>query len=143
VTATDRSFTINATAVAGVATLDASGTGAVNFTSSATPGFGTTAQTRTPLSRWHQYRRQHTRLRFLANNGSGSTSIRRVGTGQLGPHRCQHEPREQRPVNLGTLKVDASQGGSLAATPLSLGGGTFAFLGMLQARPLRRWARRH
>jgi hypothetical protein len=43
---TDRGFTINGTAVGHQATLNASGTGPVNFTNPASPAYGTTAQTR-------------------------------------------------------------------------------------------------
>jgi len=44
---TDRGFTINGTAAGDSASLDASGTGAVNFTNTASPGYGTAGQTRT------------------------------------------------------------------------------------------------
>lgn len=78
---TNRNFTINGTAAGHSATLDASGTGAINFTSTATPGYGTNNQTRT-LGLSGSNTDANTLAATLTNNGSGALSINKLSPGR-------------------------------------------------------------
>ena len=77
---TDRLFTINGTAAGHSATLNASGTGAVNFTNTGTLAYGTTAQTRTLILSGTNTG-NNTLAATLANNGSGATSVTKNDAG--------------------------------------------------------------
>jgi autotransporter-associated beta strand protein len=77
---TDRSFTINGTAAAHGATLNASGAGAINFTSTAALAYGTTNLTRT-LTLTGTNPGNNTLAATIANNGTGATSVTKSGIG--------------------------------------------------------------
>jgi fibronectin-binding autotransporter adhesin len=77
---TDRSFTINGTAAGNQATLDASGTGAITFANTASPAYGTTAQTRV-LKLTGSNTDNNTLAANLPNNGTGAVSIQKSGAG--------------------------------------------------------------
>jgi len=76
----DRSFTINGAAAGHTATLDASGTGALNLTSTATPAYGTVDQTRTLILTGTQTG-NNTLAATLADNGTGALSVTKTGAG--------------------------------------------------------------
>ena len=67
---TDRLFTINGTAAGHSATLDASGTGAVNFTNTGSLAYGTSGQTRTLILAGTSTA-DNTLAAAIGNNGSG------------------------------------------------------------------------
>jgi fibronectin-binding autotransporter adhesin len=81
---TDRAFTINGTAAGHSVTLDASGTGAANFTNTASLNYGAIDQTRTLIIRGNS-----TSLNTLAanvtDNGTGAVTVEKndVGTWAL------------------------------------------------------------
>jgi autotransporter-associated beta strand protein len=77
---TDRLFQIGQTAAGGTATLDASGAGALNFTSGGNLTFGTNNQTRT-LVLTGSSAANNTLNPGLGNNGSGVTSLVKSGPG--------------------------------------------------------------
>jgi hypothetical protein len=77
---TDRRFTLNVSAAGHGAALDASGTGAVNFTNSTSPAYGTVDQTRT-LTLTGTNTGNNTLAAAIANNGSGAVSINKTGIG--------------------------------------------------------------
>jgi fibronectin-binding autotransporter adhesin len=77
---TDRSFTIAGTAAGHQATLDASGTGAITFANTASPAYGTTAQTRV-LKLTGSNTDNNTLAANLPNNGTGAVSIQKSGAG--------------------------------------------------------------
>ena len=77
----DRSFTINGTAAGHSATLDASGSGALNLTSTATPGYGAANQTRT-LTLGGTSTTTNTLAATLTDNGTGKLSVTKTGLGK-------------------------------------------------------------
>jgi len=77
---TDRLFTINGTAAAQNATIDASGSGAINFTNAGNLAYGTTGQTRT-LILTGTSTDSNTLAATVANNGAGATSLTKNGAG--------------------------------------------------------------
>ncbi len=78
---TDRSFTINGTAATHQATIESSGTGALNLTSTATLGYGTVDQTRT-LNLGGTNTGANTLAASLANNGTGVVTFDKEGAGR-------------------------------------------------------------
>jgi fibronectin-binding autotransporter adhesin len=76
----DRNFTLNVGTAGHGATLDASGTGALNLTNTATPGYGTTAQTRT-LTLGGTNTNSNTLAASLTNNGGSNVSLTKSGAG--------------------------------------------------------------
>jgi len=76
----DRSFTINGTAAGQSATLDASGSGAVNFSSAASPAYGTADQTRTLILSGTSTA-ANTLAANIADNGAGAVSLTKTGAG--------------------------------------------------------------
>jgi len=76
----DRSFTIDGTAAGHSASLNASGSGAINLTSTACPAFGTADQTRT-LILTGTSTGANTLAASLADNGTGPLSVNKTGTG--------------------------------------------------------------
>ncbi len=78
---TDRLFTVNGTAAADSATLNASGTGAANFTNTGSIAWGTTAQTRT-LKLGGTSTANNTLASTIANNGSGLVSLTKQDAGK-------------------------------------------------------------
>jgi fibronectin-binding autotransporter adhesin len=79
-TSSNRGFTINGTAAAQGATLDASGTGALNLTNTASPAYGTAAQTRT-LTLTGSNTGANTLAANIANNTTGAVSLVKSGAG--------------------------------------------------------------
>ena len=77
---TDRLFTIQGAADGDYATIDASGTGAINFTNIGSLAYGTAAQTRT-LNLTGTNTGNNTLAAKLANNGTGASSLNKSGTG--------------------------------------------------------------
>ena len=76
----DRSFTINGTADGDRATLDASGSGAINFTSTSSPAYGTANQTRTLILAGTNTA-NNTLAANIADNGTGAVSLIKTNTG--------------------------------------------------------------
>lgn len=77
---TDRAFTINGTAAGHSASLDASGSGAISFTSTASPAYGSANQTRT-LILTGTSSANNTLAATLVNNGNKATSLTKNGVG--------------------------------------------------------------
>ena len=77
---TDRLFTINGVAAGDSATLDASGTGAVNFTNAGSLAYGTVAQTRT-LNLTGTSTAANTLSVLIGNNTTGAVSVTKSGLG--------------------------------------------------------------
>ena len=77
---TNRSFTINGTTAGHGASLDASGSGAVNYTETAPPAYGTVDQTRT-LTLTGTNTGNNTLAALIADNGTGAVSLTKTGTG--------------------------------------------------------------
>lgn len=78
---TDRLFTVNGSSAGHAATIEASGTGAVNFTNTGSLAWGTTAQTRT-LKLGGTSTADNTLAVLLANNGSGAVSVTKQDAGK-------------------------------------------------------------
>lgn len=78
---TDRSFTVNGTSNGHTATLDASGTGPILFTNTASPAYGTTNQTRTLILKGSNTH-DNTLAASLANNGTSAVSVTKSGNGR-------------------------------------------------------------
>ena len=79
-TNTDRLFTISGTAAGNGATLDASGSGPINYTNTGGIAYGTTNQTRT-LTLLGSNTGGNTLAATIANNGTGATSVIKSGVG--------------------------------------------------------------
>jgi len=76
----NRGFTINGTAAGHTATLDASGTGAINLTSTNTPAYGTGNQSR-KLILAGSNTGTNTLAASIADNGSGKVALTKTGAG--------------------------------------------------------------
>jgi len=76
----DRSFTINGTAAGHSATLDASGSGALNLTATGSPAYGTGNQTRT-LNLAGSSTADNTLAANIADNLAGVVSVTKTGAG--------------------------------------------------------------
>ncbi len=77
---TNRSFTINGTAAGHGASIDASGSGALTMTATASPAYGTVDQTRT-LTLTGTNTANNTFAANIADNGTGAVSLTKSGTG--------------------------------------------------------------
>jgi fibronectin-binding autotransporter adhesin len=77
---TDRGFTVNGTAANQSATLNASGTGPINFTSTTSPAYGTAAQTRT-LVLSGTNTGANTLAANIVNNTTAAVSLTKNGVG--------------------------------------------------------------
>lgn len=77
---TNRNFTISGTVADAGASLDASGSGAVHFTATATPAYGTNNQTRT-LTLTGASTADNSIAANIANNGTGAVSLVKSGVG--------------------------------------------------------------
>lgn len=118
----DRRFTINGTANTHSATLDASGTGAINYTNTGTIAYGTNNQTRT-LFLTGTNTGDNTLAATINNNGSGVVSLTKNGTGAwvlTGNHLYTGTTT----VTAGTLIIGGS--GSINGA-VSITGGTFKY----------------
>jgi len=124
---TNRSFTINGTNPGDSASLDASGTGAINFTSTSSPAYGTTAQTRT-LILTGTSTFTNTLAANIADNGTGAVSVTKTGAGLwvLSGTNSYTGPTT---LSAGTLSagLTANLGGS--ASNLVFNGGTLQVTG--------------
>ncbi|MDF3057255.1 MAG: hypothetical protein K0R17_1470 [Rariglobus sp.] len=78
---TDRLFTVNGTAAGDSATVEASGTGAVNFNNTGSTAWGTTNQTRT-LKLGGTSTADNTLSALIANNGTGAVAFTKEGVGK-------------------------------------------------------------
>jgi len=135
VASSDRSFTINGANAGDGATLDASGTGALNLTSTATPAYNTTAQTRTlTLSGGNTDTNSLSAL--LANNGGAAVTVVKAGKGKWvlnGPAVNTYTGGTT--IKTGTLELDFGNLTSGYAdlinsgSVLTLGGGTLSLKG--------------
>ena len=136
---TNRSFRINGSGDnVYSATLDASGTGAINFTNTATPGYGVVDRTRT-LSLAGTSTATNTLSALLANNGAvpatGAVSLIKVGTGTWSLNgTAVNTYTGGTTVNGGILQEDFSNLATptdliLSTSPLTFGGGTLAMKG--------------
>ena len=132
---TDRSFTINGSGDDNYgATLEASGTGAINFTNTATPGYGVAAKTRI-LSLAGTSTETNTLSALLANNTTSAVSLIKVGTGTWSLNGAAvNTYTGGTTVNGGILQEDFSNLATptdliLSTSPLTFGGGTLAMRG--------------
>jgi autotransporter-associated beta strand protein len=120
---TDRSFTINGAASGDSATLDASGTGAVNFTSTSTPNYGAGNQTRTLILGG-----SNTDANTLAANIANNTlavSLTKNGVGKwvLTGNNIYAGTNT---INLGTLVGTQTTGNPFGTGAVTLGAGTLS-----------------
>jgi fibronectin-binding autotransporter adhesin len=120
---TNRSFTINGTAAGHGASLDASGSGAVTYTNTASPAYGTVDQTRT-LTLTGTNTGSNTLAANIADNGTGAVSLTKsdVGAWWLTGTNVYTGPTT---ITGGTLVLNAA-----AALPGGIGatGGTSALV---------------
>jgi len=80
----DRSFTINGTAAAHSATINANGSGALSLTSTSAIAYGTPDQTRTlTLTGANNLANTHVLAAQITNNGSGAVTLARGGAGSV------------------------------------------------------------
>ena len=118
---TDRGFTINGTANGNQATLDASGTGPVSFTSTASPAYGPSNNQARVLILTGSNTGDNTLAANIANNGTGAVQIQKNGAGTwvLSGASSYTGPTT---ISAGTLKLGASS--ALSATAVTLGAAT-------------------
>jgi autotransporter-associated beta strand protein len=121
---TDRRFKINGTAAGHGATLDASGTGPINFTNATGPTYGSTSQTRT-LNLIGGNTGDNTLAAGIGNNGSGKVSVVKDGAGKWILSGASSYTGNTT-VNQGTLLVNGSLNAGSAVTVKNTGtlGGT-------------------
>ena len=133
---TDRLFQIGQTTAGGAGTIDASGTGALNFTNAGNVGYGTTNQTRT-LTLSGTNTNDNTLAALIADNGTGLVALTKNGTGKWilsGTNTYTGITT----INNGLLSVATIGNGGVAgnlgqataaASNLVLGGGTLQYTG--------------
>jgi autotransporter-associated beta strand protein len=120
---TNRSFTINGTANGHGASLNASGTGAVNFTNTASPSYGTVDQTRTLTLTGTYAAANNIFAANIADNGTGAVSLIKTGAGLwvLSGNSSYTGPTT---LSAGTLSVSAASNLGNTASNLVFNGGT-------------------
>ncbi len=126
----DRAFTIAGTIAGHGASIDASGTGALNLSGTATPAYGTNNQTRT-LTLTGTNTGANTLAANVANNGTGAVTLTKAGSGTW---IVSGTSVFTGGVNLngGTLQVKATEtagtSGALGKSgTISFGGGTLQY----------------
>jgi len=124
---TNRSFTINGTAAGHGASLDASGTGAANFTNTASPAYGTVDQTRT-LTLTGTSTGTNTLAANIANNGTGAVSVNKTGAG-LWILSGTNSYAGGTTLSAGTLSVGAAANLGDTSSNLVFNGGTLQITG--------------
>lgn len=124
---TNRSFTINGTAAGHGASLEANGSGAVNFTATGSPAYGTVDQTRT-LTLTGTQTGNNILAANIADNGTGAVSLNKTGAGLwvLSGTSTYTGPTT---ISAGTLSVSAAANLGDAASNLVFNGGTLQVTG--------------
>ena len=124
----DRSFTINGTNAGDSASLDASGSGALNLTSTATPAYGTADQTRTLVLTGSYAGGNNILAANIANNGAGAVSVTKTGAGtwQLSGASSYTGATT---LSAGTLSIGASNNLGGSSANLVFDGGTLQITG--------------
>ncbi len=120
---TDRSFLMNLSTAGHSVTIEASGTGAVNFTNTSTPGYGTANQTRT-LGLSGSNTGANTLAATLVDNGTGALSINKLSPGRwvlTGINTYTGTTT----INDGVIQAAVSGGGLPTSSILQLRGGVF------------------
>lgn len=125
---TDRSFTLNATTANSGATLDASGSGAIAFTNTASPAFGTSNQSRT-LTLAGTNTANNTLAAGIANNGTGAVAVLKNGVGTWALTGASTYTGGTT-VNGGTLLVGGS-GSATGTGAVNVTAGRFGGAGMI------------
>ena len=120
----DRNFTINGTAAGNQATLDASGTGAISFTNTASPAYGTTNQTRT-LNLTGTNTDANSLAANIANNGTATASVIKSGIGNWALSGTNAYTGGLA-INGGTLTVNTATPLGASGT-ITFGGGTLRY----------------
>ncbi|MFN6336183.1 MAG: beta strand repeat-containing protein, partial [Sphingobacteriales bacterium] len=115
---TNRQFTISSSG-----TLDASGSGAINFTNTASPAYGTVDQTRTLTLTGTYAAGNNTLAANIADNGTGAVSVSKTGAG-LWVLSGASSYTGATTLNAGTLSVSAVSNLGNAASNLVFNGGT-------------------
>ena len=117
---TDRLFTINGSAAADYAGIEANGTGPLNFTNTGAIAYGTTNQTRT-LTLYGTNTGSNTFAPTIGNNGTGAVSLTKSGAGTwvlTGANTYTGTTT----LSAGTLVVGNDN--ALSSGPISFNGGT-------------------
>lgn len=120
---TNRLFTINGTAAGHGATLDSSGTGAVNFTNAGALAYGTTNFTRTLTLRGSNAG-ANTLSALIANNGTGATSVTKSDAGKWVLANANNSYTGATTINDGTLALGANNA-IASGSAITLTAGTF------------------
>lgn len=125
---TDRLFTLNGTVAGHAFTLEASGSGAIQFTNTGSLGYGTANQTRT-LNLGGTSADHNVLAAKIENNGTAATSVVKNGMGAWALTGANTYTGATT-VNAGTLLIEGSQVGTGAVTikngAILGGGGTIA-----------------
>jgi len=119
---TDRGFTIDGTAAGHGASLNASGSAAINFTNTASPAYGTVDQTRT-LTLTGTNTNNNTLAANIADNGTGAVSVTKTGAGLwvLSGTSTYTGPTT---LTAGTLSASTTSNLGAASSNLIFNGGT-------------------
>ena len=119
---TDRLFTINGTLAAHAATLDASGTGAINYNNTGSIAYGTTAQTRT-LTLAGTNTGSNALAALISDNGGAAVSVTKSGTGTWVLTGTANNYTGNTTISGGALDVGTISSGALSGSGLLFSGG--------------------